>query len=304
MTEEDSGPKDEQNDKAPEPVALIAPVPLSVSPPQPVITPETIEQEIKKEMSKFETAMVKLTWLGIAVTAITGGILYSQFRVMTDQTKILSDQSISAVAGAIESERNTRNQLLIAQQQASALQDEVTAIRQNFIKDERPHIAVVKYEMTDIETGKSILVPVVGKPVLVNIIFKNVGKSPALNLLIHRHLLFDSHIGSFRTEPIDKGTSGTALDFEQTASVTAVSIRDTFANESPEIAESEIINWDNSRIFVFGRASYRDSFGNSYCTPYMTTFLGHGSWATISGLDSKKLPHSYKTADLCPVGKY
>jgi hypothetical protein len=186
VIEENSSPKNEQNaDKAPEPVTPVAPMPTPIPPPEPVITPdrdgsqtttqtsqnqpEGPEQIFENTMSAFERRMITLTWIGIAVTAITGGILYSQFRVMTDQTKILSDQSISAVVGAIESERNTREQIKVAQDQANAAQDGVKAIQQQMRQDLRAWVNMETANFRWVEN----------QPLLVIGTLINKGKTPA-----------------------------------------------------------------------------------------------------------------------------
>jgi hypothetical protein len=95
---------------------------------------------VERDLNKFERKILTATWVGVIAAAITGAFIYSQFRAMTDQNQILSSQSIAAVAGAIESERITREQLRIAQAQAEAAKVQGQIMRQQLDLSERPWI--------------------------------------------------------------------------------------------------------------------------------------------------------------------
>jgi hypothetical protein len=191
VIEENPGKSSQQNaDRDPEPTAPVPAKPAPVQPPKSVAAPQQtssqlagdsgqskVEKEIEaneKAMTSFEKKMVPLTWAGLVIAAITGAFLYSQFRIMTDQTKILSDQSISAIAGAIESERNTRVQLETAQKQAKAAQDSVKAVQNAMYQQLRPHVLL---------RAMDLAIPLQPNTIIkLNNAFENSGQTPALNV--------------------------------------------------------------------------------------------------------------------------
>jgi hypothetical protein len=179
-------------------------------------------------------------------------------------------------------------------------------LKEQFQSDQRPRIAILSFQPIDMKTPPPSE-PIVGDPVAVNIYYRNVGKSPALNIAIHRHLLFESKGDQFKIEAPEKSRNiGQALDPGMPPDfTTAFSLKDTFANESVAINPSDIINWDGSRLLVFGRISYEDSLGNLYCTPYMVLKLtAPGGWLYLGELNRGPNLPRYKVADLCPTGKY
>src|ERR1700693_4923092 len=93
---------------------------------------------IVKDMSKFERAMLRLTAFGIVLAIATGAIFYAQLKWMAAQTQIMASQFEGAHAGGLMDEHNTRRQLGIAQEQAKAAQESVTAIRAQMRQDQRP----------------------------------------------------------------------------------------------------------------------------------------------------------------------
>jgi len=166
-------------------ITPVPPVPAPIQPPKPVQSPQqtgvqstgqpgeghpnAAVGDVEKDLSTFERQMLWATWVAVIVAGLTGIILYSQFRIMGDQTKILSDQGISAIAGAIESERNTREQLRIANAQAQAAQDSVRAIQQQMRQDQRPWLDI---EFSDIVWAEN-------QPLGVSMTLVNKGKTPA-----------------------------------------------------------------------------------------------------------------------------
>jgi hypothetical protein len=177
---------------------------------------------------------------------------------------------------------------------AQAATESLKTIKEQFQLDQRPYIAVINYETAKLNPF------IKGKPIWVNIVFKNLGKSPAFNVTPHAHMLFISNVTQFRIEPPDTEKGSGIVDVGQEKNTTAISRKDPF-NESILIAPSEYANWDGTQVIVFGRISYDDRFGNSYCTPYLAVSLGengrNGPWYT-----SKILGRS--ASDLCPAGKY
>src|SRR5207244_2381971 len=98
----------------------------------------------------------------------------------------------------------------------------LATIQKQFQQEQRPYIAIVGFRVL----GKERLGPnhpVKGQPVAVSIEFINVGKSEALNTIIHRHLLFGAHIADYRSEPADTTRLGTILGQGNHLDTTAVS---------------------------------------------------------------------------------
>jgi hypothetical protein len=181
---------------------------------------------------------------------------------------------------------------------SQAATDSLNETRKQFQLDQRPYISIVGFALSDIKTRKSTP-PVIGKPLVVTISFRNTGKSQAINTLIHRHLLFGSHLNDFRIEPADTNRVGNTVDPGAKPQFTqAVSVRDTFQSESFRYDPKDIIDWDGSKpIIVFGRISYEDTFGNVYCLPYAVSPLESGSWLDIDNWGG----HGIR--ELCPIGK-
>jgi hypothetical protein len=191
-----------------------------------------------------------------------------------------------------------RKQAATAVTAADAATKSLDTIKEQFQMDQRPHIAVAILGMTYLKTSKPMAIPIAGQPITINLGLKNIGKSPALNVVVHRHILFDSNLSTFKIEPADTTTNGDAIEAGEVTTTTAVSMKDTFANETMRISGKELLNWEKGGVFVFGRVSYQDSFGNRYCTPYIRNLVGPKTWAPIARL------YDHRPADLCPEGKY
>jgi hypothetical protein len=252
----------------------VPPVPANltpVKPPQPVVpTQETSSQtaanpgeneeqaivKTEKDMDKFERWILRATWAGVTAAAITGYFIHNQFRAMTDQNQILGSQSISAVAGAIESERNTRAQLQIAQKQAQAAQDSVAILQEQMRLDQRAWIGPTN-------EVKSIFMA--GQRGLFSVVLKNSGKTPAL----HLHNLAHS-------KTLDKGEN---IEFTYHSS-TPPELSETTIQPQAEftlniwgigpINQKQIDNM-HAGIWVtytYGKIDYRDIFGELHHTTF------------------------------------
>ncbi len=181
---------------------------------------------------------------------------------------------------------------------SQAATDSLNETRKQFQQDQRPYISIVDYAISDIKTHKSSP-PVIGKPLVVTISFRNTGKSRAINTIPHRHILFGSHLNDFKIEPADSNRVGNTIDpGAKPIFTTAISVRDTFQNESFRVDPNDIINWDGSKpIIVFGRVSYEDIVGNFYCLPYAVSRLQDGSWLDLNNWAGRSV------SDLCPTAK-
>jgi hypothetical protein len=199
---------------------------------------------------------------------------------------------------AEEAQKQARSAKVSANIAAQSL----NALRDQFQLEQRPYITIKRYESTDLLTNK-LASPTVGKPIVFTIAYGNVGKSQALNVIIHCHLLFGSHLSEFRIEAPDTRKTGSPLaPGSDNDHSTAVSITDTYARETPALDPSTVISWDGSDpIILFGRISYEDIFGNLYCLPYALRYIPmdstRGTFADVSRIEGPE------TSEICLTGK-
>jgi hypothetical protein len=265
------------------------------------------------ELSIFERTTLRYARWGfgaaiftLIVAVVTGVIFWGQFQEMISQTGVLEAGVKQSRIDAKNTARATAQQLSFAQQQVKAAQEQAKAaqnnldiLRRQFQQEQRPYIAITNVVLSDFITGKDIPTPVIGKPLAITIYFKNIGKSQALNLITHRHLLFGAKASEIRVEPPDINSSnGGMLESGIQSITTAVSVKDTFSVESITVNPSEIVNWDGSEpILVFGRISYIDSSGNFYCRPYVERLLQNGNWLIVESTGGRNI------RTLCPKGQ-
>jgi hypothetical protein len=185
---------------------------------------------------------------------------------------------------------------------SKAATDNLKILKDQFQLDQRPYVAALVFQLVDFKSGKQIVYPVKGKPIAVNILIKNLGKSPAFFTVLHRHILFGTDAASeMKIEPPDKVRHGITTNIGEENYTTAVSVKDTYAAEVAWTPSNQIVNWDGSMpIVVFGRMSYQDGFGNSYCTPYVVEFLSGGSWVRMQ--DFRPPVRFQRLEELCPEG--
>ena len=170
----------------------------------------------------------------------------------------------------------------------------------NFEAERRPSITAGSYTIFDTVTEKATP-PVVGHPFGVTITLKNVGKSTALHMYIHRHVLFGKQYALIKAEPPDTARPNQSLDANSDpVYTTALSVVDTYAAESTYFPPSSILPWDGTLpIVVFGRVTYEDASGKTlYCTPFGGAWLNNETWSNLSDFPPTKL----SLDDLCPPG--
>lgn len=289
MIEENPSPQNEQNgDKAPDPVSPITPVPLPIPAPQPVISTDTTgdkptgdspkhqetqaTETIEKDLSKFEQKILVATWAGVLAAAITGVFIYSQFRIMSDQTKMLSDQSISAVAGAIESERNTRTQISVAQDQARATQSQVDAVRTQMRQDQRAWMKMEVARQPDFVPHQPVLVPME---------IVNIGKSAARNVQVKIVVqkLPVTEVPTFNFKYARSYPTG--ADFPQHPdTVMGAWINVLPGNPEPvmpRMFEKDIQDFKDGKTYfvIFGQIDYLDIFNVPHTTNYCQVTLAN-----------------------------
>jgi len=169
--------------------------------------------------------------------------------------------------------------------QAISSHQSLMAIRDQFHQDQRPYISITKYEIMDPISGhrKEPQIFEVGKGIHVNVEFKNVGKTVAVNMIPHYHLVFGKGvIDQIKTEPKDVGAQGASVDPGGEGSVTAISLNDTFSRETVAFNSADVMPWDGSMpVIIFGRISYQDISGTFYCNPILVQYTDRGNWANL-----------------------
>jgi hypothetical protein len=169
MVEENSSGQEKKRDKSPDPIHSQTPSPATeMVAPQTVAPPDkscdaldafkvkkkpkqsepllirVIEDE---ELKPFERNMYLLTVIGIVVASATAFFIWAQFRVMSDQTQVLSTQTQLSVSESIHSDQILAKQIALAQEQtkavemqAHAAQDSAIAVQRQMRQDQRPWI--------------------------------------------------------------------------------------------------------------------------------------------------------------------
>lgn len=102
-------------------------------------------------MTKFER---RLAIIGTGVAVITAALFYVQLNEMNKQTQILASQSEGANAGGLMDQMNTRKQLAIAQQQATAANQQVAEIRRQTRLSERAWLSVNSIRLVTLEVNQ------------------------------------------------------------------------------------------------------------------------------------------------------
>jgi hypothetical protein len=192
--------------------------------------------------------------------------------------------------------------------ETKAANDSLNTVREEFQRDQRPYVAISKYVVGDIKhLDDKEHKPIVGQPILVTVLYKNVGKSTALRLVAHRHIVFGKEVLNISVDPIDDDSdSSTALAQGQENSTSAVSVKDTFDRKvqtNANVDPSDLVPWDGSQpIIVFGRITYRDTDGNLYCTPFLSRYISI-NWTVIDYLSVPGTGIKILAKDLCLQGQ-
>ena len=143
----------------------------------------------------------------------------------------------------------------------------------------------------------------IGKPIQVNVVFTNVGKSIAYDVKIHCHLLFGQQMNLLKAESldVDKGMHGSPIPPDGFEVCTPTSMIDPYSRESAFLDANKIIPWDGSvPVVVFGRAIYRDHSKHVYCVPFIQERIP-STWANLYSYTPSS---GIVTVDsLCPIGE-
>ncbi len=224
------------------------------------------QQSLDISRRTYWVAFVGL-WFAFAAAVFVGDQVYE----MTKQTQILASQSEGANAGALMDEMNTRRQLHIAQIQAKAAQDSVTAIRAQMRQDQRP---MLKPGM-----GFAHERPAVGETINGSVTIQNVGKTPATQMKGFWYISIVQNGEKLRFRypmnsslgvtmgaifPNDPPTSynvyWTKIDPSNTTSYP------TERKLTPE--EFDSLLRGGTFFIIYGRVTYNDEFGVSHWTHF------------------------------------
>lgn len=242
--------------------------------------------------------------IAVAVAVITYTVVsYEQWKELAKANDVAMSNFRRERIDSNEQSKESQKQTAAAQESARAAQRSVELTVAQFQIDQRPFISIAEYQLLSPDSNEQISSPIVGKPLFVNVIFKVFGKSIAFHTITHRHIIFGDSAIEPRYEPPDKDKDRIGDSFApgDTQSMTAVTVKDTYATESAGVNHNDLVAWDGSYpIVIFGRITYKDSAENEFCTPYMTKLLPSGAWLRIEGM--KKGPIR-ETVNLCPHSK-
>lgn len=181
----------------------------------------------------------------------------------------------------------------IGNKSASAAQDAVRLSREQFVLSDRPYIQIVNLHIAS-DTDK--VRPVVGEPVYAGVEFNNLGKSPALNVLVHRHLVVGERYDLVRKVDPDISREGdTVFPGGRGFNTTAPLVKDTFSVENFGFPKEQLIRWNGEYpLVVFGRVTYSDRIGNKYCFAYGSLYLQNGAWLYLDRDKHPPCPPGYQ----------
>ena len=145
--------------------------------PAPIGQPEAAEQfsNVEQRMSDFERSTLRLARYGLGITILTGMFIALQWYEMhsgAGDTHTLAESAKATADSAKKQAEDATAQLTIAGQQATAMQDQVDAIKRQMRQDQRAWISI---KFGDIGWDD-------GKPLKVQMILANPGKTPAKKL--------------------------------------------------------------------------------------------------------------------------
>lgn len=253
----------------------------------------------EKELSSFERWTLRLAWAGFLIAVVTGVVFYLQFREMSKQTGILSDQAKQAAIDSGEASRKVEEQLSIARKQADAAQDQATAakksaeatqtqarvaeegveaVRKQMRQDQRPWLRIQPKS----GTGTTFMI---GQPLQSELAFTNTGKSPARHFFAYCFVEVVAQGSAPKLiNPEHPGPEQRQWSFLDTGilfpnqTIEGMAIRNTLKPGSQTEVVHDLLKADESRQLSEGRAyvavyvyaKYWDIFGKRH----WTTFCG------------------------------
>ena len=189
----------------------------------------------------------------VVIAVLTLAIFYRQLNVMQTQLQ--------------DAETDSRISDLRAIQQRQTAQTQIDVITQQMRQDQR---AWISYEIVSIGVPHGI--PIVGKPFLIRVAFKNIGKSAAINVrnCTEENFLSKEEMPNFKCSGrnVSAGTmfpdSGTFVDLEVTTNAQQSDIDKIISNR-----------WN---MWVFGRVEYSDIFKTQHWFNFCTRLLPGGAY--------------------------
>ena len=171
--------------------------------------------------------------------------------------------------------------------QAFITQESVREQRRQFHLDQRPYIKIDTLWFSDFETHQKIEEPVIGKVMVVNIPYRNIGKSVASALTIERMINFGPAFTKLkqRDQTVPHGHDFVMPTDE---GLTSAMSRKDYYTQSAFLPDNMQLPWDGSQpVILLAHFHYKDSFGGFYCTPIVARYMGKGQWLKLD------LPNAY-----------
>jgi hypothetical protein len=253
----------------------------------------------RRRLWRLMAGIERANWAEKTTVIVTIGILAVgglQAYIYWQQTQVMQ-------SGLSQNERTlmlNQGQLVVANRNAKVAEQAVSDAHNNFIIEERPYIVVV----ADKDHIMSFLKPpAVNSSSMVNVVVKNIGKTPAFGYIwvgniLKFHPLSKTLVGkelesikflksSFKNaakgEAISRETAtkyGVKVDLAPEAS-TLITAKSATPQDLLTAEEKELLYaGDDVRLYNMGLISYYDSFGNRYETQYCYFFFGSypGFW--------------------------
>jgi hypothetical protein len=164
--------------------------------------------------------------------------------------------------------------------------DNLVVLQRQFALDQRPVIVVGGPKLAYPTIGEGIKLPIVGKPLEINLVFKNIGKSNALNVAPSRFVFTGPNADKEMMVPREPYYGGQVVPSQVERLTTAKLVKDE-RNYGTSALGQDPLPWDGSLpIIVFGNVYYRDAFGGTYCTVFGWRYLGTtteaGGWMDVA----------------------
>jgi hypothetical protein len=224
----------------------------------------------EKETLRVAKQTYRLTLWAIVIAAVGAAFVLEQLQQMTWNNQILAGQSESAVAGAVESERNTRAQI-------NAMQDQVDAIKRQMRQDQRPYIEVILGGPgPDKEFGINMPNNVLHLPLKMTVL----GKTPAKH--VHGRLFLE--VVKVNQDPLLEKNTAPALDTfsgivfpNVPQEVHAIRMKAKRGNKLGEFdlakdSEASDLLAYRSYLAAYGTYTYDDAFNIQHWTKFCVTF--------------------------------
>jgi hypothetical protein len=179
--------------------------------------------------------------------------------------------------------------------QACFTRQSVDTAKQQFWSDQRPYVTIAPMDKPEF---------VAGKPVVINLIIKNSGKTPALNAIVHRHVIVgDKNFERFKADPFSEKETGDIIPQGESGQqvTTAFYTNNWDVSDKIDIGPNDLANWNGEDvILVFGSATYQDGSGTWHCTPFANRYLPSGMWNRITTFERKSPYFFGQVRNLCP----